>query len=81
VRAANWSVLASYNHAFSSTLSASIAYQYFDGFGNLPNGHLGELSVVWMPVKNFEVRGELGYAKTQGFNGTTSGFVRFTRYF
>ena len=79
--AAEWSIQASYNHQFSSTLGASVGFQYFDGFRGMPDGWLGELSVVWFPVSQFEVRGELGYAKTEGFDGTVSGFLRFTRYF
>lgn len=92
-----WSILASYNHAFSSTLSASIAFQYFNdayapGFASLSTNHDAwgaELSVVWFPVTNFEVRGELHYddvdagVLTGGLDpdGIVSGFIRFTRYF
>lgn len=79
--AAEWSILGSYNHQFSEKFSASIGAQYFSGHGTLPNSWLGELSVVWLPITNFEVRGELGYAKTENFDGTMSGFLRFTRYF
>ncbi|MEX0345825.1 MAG: porin [Rhizobiaceae bacterium] len=93
-----WSILASYNHAFSSTLSASIAFQYFNdaynpfvaGFPTTNHDAWGaELSVVWFPVTNFEVRAELHYddvdagVLTGGLDpdGIVSGFVRFTRYF
>ncbi len=81
-----YSILASYNHVFSEKLSASIAFQYmmdtnYAAAGS-PDAYQAELSVVYMPVKNFEVRGELAYTKADGFrDGTTSGFLRFTRYF
>ncbi|MCR5859044.1 hypothetical protein [Mesorhizobium sp. J428] len=78
---AEWSILASYNQQFSETLGASIAGQHFSGFDGFPDGYLVEGSVVWFPVSQFEVRGELAYAKTDGFDGTVSGFLRFTRYF
>jgi hypothetical protein len=80
-QAANWSVMGSYNHVFTETFSASIGGQYFSGFSGAPNAYLAELSLVWVPVTNFEVRSELAYAKTERFNGTTSGWLRFTRYF
>ena len=92
-----YSVLASYRHAFSSTLSASIAAQYFAnaygvGPANSVNPFKGvdawgaEASIVWMPVTNFEVRAEIHYddvMKSGALNpkGTTSGYLRFTRYF
>ena len=79
--ATNWSILASYNHQFNDKLGASVGIQYLDGFGGNPNTWFAEASVVYTPVTNFEVRGELGYAKATGFDGTLSGFVRFTRYF
>lgn len=80
-----WSVLASYYHVFSPTLSGSIAAQYFantdfDTAGD-PNAWRGELSIVWAPVTNFEVRTELFYDKAEDEDGETSGFLRFTRYF
>jgi len=92
VGAANWSVLVSYNHQFSETLGVSVAGQYFNGFQGVvvePDAWMAELSVVWLPVTNFEVRGELAYAKTDhvagapavDLDGTVSGFLRFTRYF
>ena len=80
-QAANWSILASYNHQFNAQLGASVGYQYFDAFGGAANGHLVELSVVYTPVTNFEIRGEVGYAKSNGLDGTLSGYLRFTRYF
>ncbi len=79
--AANWSVLASYWHQFSDTFGASVAGQYFDGFSGRPDGYLAELNLVWSPLENFEVTSEIGYAKTEGLDGTVSGFLRFQRYF
>ncbi len=94
-----YSILASYKHAFSSTLNASIAVQYFNDLywtGTDVSTGLdawgGELSVVWYPVTNFEVRAELHYddiidshpttfAVSGDPDATTSGILRFTRYF
>lgn len=45
------------------------------------NAFAAELSTVWTPVENFEIRNELVYSKIDGLGGTPSGFVRFTRYF
>ncbi len=95
---AEYSILASYNHAFSSTLSASVAVQYFSdlyaGVASTGIDAIGaELSIVWFPVTNFEVRAEIHYddildpvSAARGGNGTnpdgsTSGYLRFTRYF
>ncbi len=93
-----YSILASYEHAFSSTLSASVAFQYFNdsyyGFTYTKSGFDAwgaELSVVWFPVTNFEIRAEIHYDDVgssyhrnfPGVNpdGVASGFIRFTRYF
>ncbi|MCB1420624.1 MAG: porin, partial [Notoacmeibacter sp.] len=85
-----WSVMAAYNHAFSSTLSASIAAQYFNNFyfplasvGTGIDGYQIEAEMVWTPVTNFEVRAAVAYSdvNTPGISGSTSGFLRFTRYF
>ena len=103
---AEWSILASYNHQFSETLGASIAFQYFKdlyyagtditnlvaGGDTSPDAWAAELSVVWFPVSQFEVRGELRYDDIGAYeagttfagtdpDGTVSGFLRFTRYF
>ncbi|PHP68309.1 hypothetical protein CSC94_06585 [Zhengella mangrovi] len=89
------SILASYNHVFSPTLSASVAVQYFANVYGAVTGTkytndawAGELSIVWTPVQNFEVRTELNYTDatagslaTGDADGTMSGFIRFTRYF
>src|SRR5690606_35294073 len=80
-----WSILASYRHQFTSNFSASAAVQYFNdtnfAAAGTPDAWRGELSVVWLPVTNFEVRGEVFYEKADGGDGITSGFLRFTRYF
>ena len=86
---AEWNIMASYNHAFSSTLSASLGVQYFhDLYAGLSSdvssgvdAWAGELSLVWLPVTNFEVRSELHYDKAENVDGTFSGYLRFTRYF
>ena len=95
-----WSILASYNQQFSETLGASIAFQYFNDLyfngsdiGTNVDAWAAELSVVWFPVKDFEVRTELRYDDVGSLNGLTgggvnlnpegtfSGYLRFTRYF
>ena len=85
-----FSILASYNQQFSATLGASVAFQYFNDFyapltdvSTGIDGWAAELSVVWFPVSQFEVRAELGYTDIDaaGFDGSASGFLRFTRYF
>jgi hypothetical protein len=86
---AEWSVLASYNQQFSETLGVSVAGQYFSDIyaagtsnnGGGVDGWAAELSVVWFPVKDFEVRTEVGYTDTDITSGSVSGFLRFTRYF
>ena len=87
---AEWSILASYNHVFTSTFSASVAFQYNNDHyiaGTSLNSGVdtwaAELSMVWTPVQNFEVRSELAYQDSDIANsdGTFSGFLRFTRYF
>jgi hypothetical protein len=83
-----WSILASYNQQFSETLGASVGFQYFNDFyvagtdlSTGDDGYAAELSVVWFPVSQFEVRTEVGYTKVEDLDGTLSGFLRFTRYF
>jgi hypothetical protein len=34
-----------------------------------------------VPVKNFEVRTEIQYDKVDDLDGSTSGYLRFTRFF
>ena len=90
IGSAEWSVLASYNHVFSNTFSASVGFQYnADHYGAFTDVNTGvdswatELSMVWTPVRNFEVRSELAYQNVDipGADATFSGYVRFTRYF
>lgn len=84
-----WSVLASYNHQFSPTLGVSVAAQYFNDIYSAAGSSVSsgidawgaELSVVWTPVRQFEVRTELHYDKVDNLDGTFSGYLRFTRYF
>ncbi len=90
----NWSILASYNHVFNQQFSASLGVQYVNNL-YLPGTDIktsrtelgkidlwaAELSTVWEPVKNFQVRTETTYAKADGSDGTLSGFVRFSRFF
>ena len=83
-----WSVLASYNHQFSPTLGVSVAGQYMSDLyfaGTDISSGLdawgAELSIVWTPVTNFEVRTELHYDEVDTLDGSFSGFLRFTRYF
>jgi len=80
-----WSVLASYNHVFSPKLSASVGLQYtadtnFATAGS-PSRFDAELSIVAVPVQNFEIRTEITYTKPSTTNGYANGFLRFTRYF
>ena len=80
-----FSILASYNHVFTDTFSASVGFQYFNdtnyGAVGSPDAYAAELSMIWTPVQNFEVRSELGYTKEDALDGTFSGYIRFTRYF
>ncbi|SMH43302.1 porin [Mesorhizobium australicum] len=83
-----WSILASYGHQFTETFGASVGYQYFSDFyeGGRDvktglNGQSAELSLVWVPVTNFEVRSEVQYDKIETLDGTVSGYLRFTRFF
>ena len=87
---AEWSVLASYRHQFSPTFAAVVAGQYFKDFyiagtsiNSNVDGWQGELELVWTPVENFEVRTAVAYRDIDaaGFNGSTSGFLRFVRSF
>ncbi len=73
---------------FSNTLSASVGFQYnMDHYmagtktKSGVDSYVGELSMIWTPVQNFEVRSELGYTKEDALDGTFSGYIRFTRYF
>ena len=95
-----WSVLASYKHMLASNLSANVGGQYsrgyyataLDGNDKLGNAASGinswalEGSLVWNPVPNFEVRGEvvhMNFSDGTGYDGgkDTSGFLRLQRNF
>lgn len=83
-----WSVLASYGHQFTETFSASVGFQYFSDFyngltdlGTNLDGYSAELSLVYFPVKDFEVRTEIQYDKIDTLAGTVSGYLRFQRNF
>ena len=86
--APEWSALASYYHQFTPNFGASVGFQYFSNLyaagSNLStdvDAFAVELSTVWTPVENFEVRAEGVYDKVDASEGTVSGFLRFTRYF
>lgn len=83
-----FSVLASYGHQFTEKFSASVGFQYFNDFylantdiGTGLDGYSAELSLVWLPVTNFEVRSEIQYDEIDTYEGTVSGYLRFTRFF
>lgn len=78
-----WSVLASYNQQFTENFGVSIAGQYFANLyengstesllqddGSKTNAWGAELSAVWTPVTNFEIRPELHYDKVDDLDGT-----------
>jgi hypothetical protein len=80
-----WSVLASYYHQFTPTFAASVGAQYiadtnFAAAGS-PSLWGAELALIWTPVTNLELRTEINHDKATGLNGTTSGFLRLTRFF
>ncbi len=87
-----WSIMASYFHRFNAQFGASVAAQYFSDLYNpgtdVSSGIDGwalELNVLWTPVENFAVRGEVVYADFDAPVGvdssSVSGFVRFSRFF
>jgi hypothetical protein len=84
-----WSVLASFLYQATPNLGLIVSGQYFsdvygDGDDDTVSGTsswAAEVSAVWTPVKNFEVRPEIVYTKAEHLDGTVSGFLRFTRYF
>jgi hypothetical protein len=88
-----WSVLASFLYQATPNLGLIVSGQYFsdvyqaytDNKINDTSGWAAEVSAVWTPVKNFEVRPEVVYTKAklpgQSLGGTVSGYLRFTRYF
>jgi hypothetical protein len=84
-----WSVLASLIYQATPDLGLIVSGQYFgdayiaggDDTVNGTSAWAAEISAVWTPVKNFEVRPEIVYTKAEHLDGTASGFLRFTRYF
>jgi hypothetical protein len=84
-----WSVLASLIYQATPDLGLIVSGQYFgdayvaggDDTVSGTSAWAAELSAVWTPVKNFEVRPEIVYTKAKDLDGTASGFLRFTRYF
>ena len=83
-----FSVLASYYQQFTPTFAASVGAQYFNDFyfagtdvSTGLDGWSAELSLVWLPVTNLEVRSEINYDKVETLDGTVSGWLRFTRFF
>jgi hypothetical protein len=86
--AAEWSALASVNQQFTEKFSASTGFQYFsdfyEGLSDEKTGRDGyaiDLSLVYEPVTNFEVRAEANYNKVDDLDGTVSGFLWFLRRF
>ncbi|BCH33668.1 porin [Mesorhizobium sp. L-8-10] len=85
---AEWSVLAAYNHQFTPKFSASTGFQYFNNFyeayseeGTDLDGYSADLSLVYEPVQDFEIRAEANYDKVDGFDGSVAGFLWFLRRF
>lgn len=83
-----WSVLGSYYHQFTPDFGGSVGVQYFNDFylggtsvGSGLDGYSAELSLVWFPVTDFEVRSEVQYDKIDTLDGSLSGYLRFTRFF
>ena len=83
-----FSVLASYYHQFTETFGASVGVQYFNDFyfagsdvSTGVDGWAADLSLVWVPVTNFEVRTEINYDDNDVDGESLSGILRFTRYF
>jgi len=83
-----WSVIASYYQQFTSSFGGSVGFQYFNDFylGDTDvlsglDGYSAELSLVWVPVKDFEIRTEVQYDKIDTYDGSVSGYLRFQRNF
>lgn len=86
--AAEWSALAAVNQQFTEKFSASTGFQYFSDFYEAfsedttgLDGYSIDLSLVYEPVTNFEIRAEANYDKVEEFDGTVSGFLWFLRRF
>ncbi|MGY6707445.1 MAG: porin [Rhizobiaceae bacterium] len=97
---ARWSTAISYQHQFNPQFAAGIGYQYINHFDGATvagltidgaHTHLADMSLIWTPVRDLEIRTEVGYAQLRGTNratglsastpGTWSGFLRFQRNF
>jgi hypothetical protein len=84
-----WSVLASFLYQATPNLGLIVSGQYFgdayakgsDDTVDSTSAWAAEVSAVWTPVKNFEIRPEIVYTKAEHLDGTVSGYLRFTRYF
>ncbi|MGB3500386.1 MAG: porin [Mesorhizobium sp.] len=83
-----WSILASYGHTFTDKFSGSVGFQYFNNYylansdvATTLDGYSAEVSLVYLPVKDFEVRTEVTYDKIDGLDGSVSGYLRFQRNF
>ncbi|MDA4848917.1 porin, partial [Hoeflea poritis] len=91
-----WSVIASYQHQFAPNFKGSIGGQYSIDYyatplaGTLPIGNVQnnldswavEGVLVWNPVENLEVRGEVRYTEFEGNGGdATTGLFRLQRNF
>lgn len=86
--AAEWSVLAAVNHQFTDKISASTGFQYFKDFyqplsdvKSRLDGYAVDVSVVYEPVTNFEIRAEANYNKIENMDGSVSGFLWLQRNF
>jgi len=91
---AEWSVMASFLYQATPDLGLIVSGQYYgnhylagsdkttdDVLDVSSKAYQLEFAAVWTPVKNFEVRPEITYTKMDHVKGSTSGFLRFTRYF
>lgn len=84
--AARWSGAVGYQHRFNPEFAAQVGYQYLSGFGaGSPHAHIVDASLIWTPVRDLEIRTELGWTKAQqgatNLDGAFSGFLRFQRNF
>ena len=77
---------------FNPQFAAGLGYQYIRHFdGANPAGtallidgahtHLADMSLIWTPVTNFEVRAEYVYTDIDLRPSTNSGFLRLQRSF
>lgn len=85
---AEWSALAAVNQQFTEKFSASTGFQYFSNFYQAfseettgLDGYSIDLSLVYEPVTNFEIRAEANYDKVEDFEGSIGGFLWFLRRF